>query len=149
VAVRASRRPWRQTCSGIEKVKLLLDGHIKKAAVAALQRRCPGIEVAHLADWRGGAFRTAQDADILAACFEEGRSFVSYDQRTIPGLLRRWAAEERPWAGVIFGDTDTVPANDPGAVARALAALVEETAGSDMTNSVLYLRPARVSRQRG
>jgi len=63
-------------------VKLLLDGHIKKAAVAALQRRCPGIEVAHLADWRGGVFRTAPDADILGACFEEGRSFVSCGHRS-------------------------------------------------------------------
>ena len=129
----------------MQKVKLLLDGHIKKAAVAALQRRCPGIEVAHLADWRGGVFRTAPDADILAACFEEGRSFVSYDQRTIPGLLRRWAAEERPHAGVVFGDANTVPANNPGAVARALAALAEEARGSDMTNAILHLRPPRVS----
>jgi len=124
-------------------VKLLLDGHIKKAAVTALQKRCSGLEVAHLADWRGGSFRTAQDADILAACFEEGRSFVSYDQRTIPGLLRQWAAEERPHAGVIFGDSNTVPANDPGAVAKALAALIDEVSGLDMTNAILYLRPAR------
>jgi len=145
VAIRASGWQWPQSCPEMQKVKLLLDGHIRKAAVAALQRRCPGLEVAHLADWQGGVFRTAPDADILAACFEEGRSFVSYDQRTIPGLLRRWAAEERPHAGVIFGDANTVPANHPGAVARALAALAEEARGSDMTNAILHLRPPRVS----
>ncbi len=107
------------------------------------QRQCSGIDVAHLADWRGGAYRTAEDELILTACFEEGRSLVSYDQRTIPAVLRRWATEERPHAGVIFGDINTVPANHPGAVARALAALVEECSGSDMTNAVLYLRLAR------
>lgn len=122
-------------------MKLLLDGHIKKAVVAALAGRCGGTDVVHLAEWQGGAFRTASDEDILTACFEESRSFVTYDQRTIPGLLRRWAAEERSHAGVIFGDSDSVPANDPGAVARALVALVERLSGSDLTNAILYLRP--------
>ncbi len=121
-------------------MKLLLDGHIKNTAVAALQRRCAELDVVHLSDWRGGAFRTAQDSEILAACFEEGRTFVSYDQRTIPGLLRQWAAEERPHAGVIFGDTHTVAPDKPGAVARALTVLLEQARGSDMTNLVLYLR---------
>ena len=124
-------------------MKLLLDSHIKKAAVTALERRCPELHVLHIADWRGGVFRTADDADILIACAEEGRVFVTYDQRTIPGLLRRWAAEDRSHAGVIFGDSDSVPANDPGAVAVALSALVKELGGSDMTDVVRYLRRQR------
>ena len=124
-------------------MRLLLDDHVKKATVGALQRRCPGLDVVHLAAWQAGAYRTAEDELILRACFEEGRSLVSYDQRTIPDLLRRWAAEERPHAGVIFGDSNTVPANDPGAVARALAALVQEFSSSEMINTVLYLRPPR------
>lgn len=123
-------------------MKLLLDGHIKKAAGPALERRCPGAEVVHIADWQGGLFRTAEDPDILMACFRERRVFVTYDQRTIPGLLRRWAMEERPHAGVIFGDSDSVPGNDPGAVAGALSALMEELSGADMTNIVRYLRRA-------
>jgi len=124
-------------------VRLLLDGHIKKAAVAALQRRCPDLEVVHIADWRGGSYRTAEDAAILAACFEEDRVFVTYDQRTIPGLLRNWAAEERPHAGVIFGDSNAVPADNPGAVARAIAILASELAETDTTNLVRYLRSQR------
>ncbi len=130
-------------CSESPAVKLLLDCHIPKAVRVALSRRCTGLEVAHLAEWRGGAFRAAPDADILVACFEEGRTLVTYDQRSIPGLLRCWAAEERPHAGVIIGDSNTVPANDPGAIARALSALIEETAGADLTDVILYLRPAR------
>lgn len=121
-------------------MKLLLDGHIKKAAGPALRRRCPGVEVVHIADWQGGLFRAAEDADILAACLKENRIFVTYDQRSVPGLLRRWAIEERSHAGVIFGDSDSVPANDSGAVASVLAALIQATRGSDTTNVVRYLR---------
>ena len=125
------------------QVKLLLDGHITKAAAPALQRRCPAVEVVHIADWQGGMFRTAEDADILNACYKENRIFVTYDQRTIPGLLRRWAAEERPHAGVIFGDQDSVPANDAGAVAAALWRLIEELSETDLTNVVRYLQRRR------
>jgi len=119
-------------------VKLLLDVHIKKAAVSALKRRLPSAEVVHLTDWRGGAFRSADDSEILQACFEENRVLVTYDQGTIPALLRLWAAEERPHAGVIFGDQQSVPANQSGAVSAALAKLLAEVA--EMTNVVRYLR---------
>jgi len=121
-------------------VKLLLDGHIKKAACPALQRLCPGCEAVHISDWQGGLFRTSENEDILVACFEENRVLITYDLRTVPGLLRRWAAEERSHAGVIFADSDSVPASDPGAVATALSALIQEITGSDMTNVVRYLR---------
>jgi hypothetical protein len=124
-------------------VKLLLDGHIKKAAGRTLQRRCPGIEAVHISDWQGGLFRTADDLDILMACYEENRILVTYDQRTVPGLLRRWAAAERAHAGVIFGDADSVPPSDPGAVAAALSALIQEVSGTDLTNVVRYLRRPR------
>jgi hypothetical protein len=121
-------------------VRLLLDAHIKKAAVSALEGRCPGVDAVHIADWHGGVFRTAEDPEILMTCFEEERVLVTYDQRTIPNLLRRWAAEERSHAGVIFGDSGSVPGNDPGAIAEALSALIGEVSGSDMTNVVRYLR---------
>ena len=122
-------------------MKLLLDTHVKKAVVGALRRRAPRLDVVHLADWRQGAFLDADDADILAACQAEGRVWLTYDQQTVPDLLRQWAAEERPHAGVIFGDRNTVPPNHPGAVAAALASLAAELAGTDTTNLVRYLRP--------
>ena len=69
-------------------MKLLLDSHVKKAVVGALRKRFPRLDVIHLADWHGGAFLDADDADILAACQAEGRAWLTYDQRTIPDLLR-------------------------------------------------------------
>jgi hypothetical protein len=123
-----------------EALKLLLDVHIKKAAVAALTRAVSAVDVAHIADWKAGALRTAEDREILSACAEDNRVFVTYDQRTIPGLLRTWAAEERSHAGVILGDDDSVPSNDPGAVAKALKALLAELSDTNMTNVVRHLR---------
>ena len=125
-------------------MKLLLDCHIKSAASAALEHLCPGVDIAHIADWQGGDFRAAADNDILLACSKDGRVFVTYDQRTIPGLLRRWAATEKSHAGVIFGDVDSVPPNNPGAVAAALCSWLNEiSTAADMTNIVRFLKARR------
>jgi predicted nuclease of predicted toxin-antitoxin system len=120
-------------------LKLLLDSHVKRAVVDALRVRAPGVEVVHLADWRQGALREAADADILAACQEEGRVWLTYDQQTVPDLLREWADAERPHAGVIFADRNSVPPNHAGAVAAAIARLATEVGEVDTTNLVRYL----------
>jgi len=121
-------------------VRLLLDCHISKASVRALRKKSSTIEAEHLATWREGAFLRSSDEEILLACHEERRAFVTFDQRTIPDLLRRWAAEERPHSGVIFGDENSIKPNNPGALARALAALERELAGADLVNAVRFLR---------
>ncbi len=121
-------------------MKLLLDCHIVKATLAALRKIAPSIQVEHLADWRGGAFLRADDGEILAGCYEERRAFVTFDQKTIPDLLRQWAAEERPHYGVFFGDRNTVKPNKPGAVAAAIAALVAELGDRPTANMVRFLR---------
>ena len=124
-------------------MKLLLDSHIKRAVVEALRRRAPHLEAVHLAHWRRGTFLDAADADILAACYEERRVWLTYDQQTIPDLLRQWAADERPHAGVFFADRNTVSPNDVGALAAAITELASEIGASDTTNLVRYLRPPR------
>lgn len=123
-------------------MKILLETHFAKAAMGALAKAATGIRAEHLADWHGGGFRSASDADILAQCHKERRVFVTLDQRTIPGLLRHWAAEGRDHSGVIFGDDYTVRPNSPAEVAAALAALADEIGHADTTNMVRFLRPA-------
>jgi hypothetical protein len=107
--------------------------------VAALQRPAPHLDAIHLADWQHGAFLHAGDTEILAACAAEGRVWLTYDQHTIPGLLRQWAAEDRPHGGVVFGDRNTVPPNDVKAVAVAIAHFVAEIGEADTTNLIQYL----------
>jgi hypothetical protein len=124
-------------------VRLLLDCHISKATLAALRKLSTSIEAQHLAEWRAGAFLRAADEDILTACHEEQRLFVTFDQRTIPDLLRLWAAEDRPHSGLLFGDENTVKPNNPATVAAALAALAREIGSADTTNLIRFLRPVR------
>ncbi|HEY9171194.1 MAG TPA: DUF5615 family PIN-like protein [Verrucomicrobiae bacterium] len=123
-------------------MKLLFDCHVAKATVGALRKVAPGIQAEHLAEWRGGAFLRAGDDEILAACYEEKRVFLTYDQATIADLLRQWAAEERPNSGVVFADENTVKPNIPADVAEAVAELAGEIGSSDTKNLVRYLRPA-------
>jgi hypothetical protein len=127
-------------------VRLLLDCHIAKATVQALRKNLSIFEVEHLAVWRSGAFLRASDEDILTVCLQERRAFVTFDQRTIPDLLRSWAAEQRPHSGVIFGDENTVKPSHPGAVAAALARLAKEIGDSDTTNLVRFLRSAKAGK---
>ncbi|HEV2393823.1 MAG TPA: DUF5615 family PIN-like protein [Verrucomicrobiae bacterium] len=130
-------------------MKLLLDSHVEKAIAGALQKRLRAVDVVHLADWREGSLLHAEDEDILSACYEEGRLWFTYDQQTVSDLLRQWAAEERPHAGVIFGDWSSVPPNDVRAVAAALGGLADEIGASDTTHLVRYLhrpRRGRISR---
>jgi hypothetical protein len=113
---------------------------MSKATVQASRKSFSILDAEPLADWCSGAFLRASDEDILSACHRERRAFVTYDQRTIPDLLRLWAAEQRPHSGLIFGGENTVKPNRPGAVAAALARLANEISGSDTTNLVCFLR---------
>jgi hypothetical protein len=121
-------------------VKFLLDTHIAKAAIGARAKVAPRIRAEHLAQWRGGSLRNASDAEILAACQEERRVFVTYDQGSIPGLLRHWAAEGRDHAGVIFGDENTIRPNSPAEIAAALKLMAAEIGDPDTANMVRFLR---------
>jgi len=123
-------------------VRLLFDRHVAKATVGALRKVAPGIQAEHLAQWRGGAFLRAGDDEILAACHEERRVFLTYDQATVADLLRLRAAEERPHSGVVFADEHTVKPNVPADVAFAVAALAKEIGNADTMNLVRHLRPA-------
>jgi hypothetical protein len=123
-------------------VRLLLDCHISKATVQAVRKILSSREVEHLAGWRSGAFLRASDEDILSACHQERRPFVTFDQRTIPDLLRSWAAEQRGHSGVIFGDENTVKPSHPGSMAGALARLAREIGDSDTTNLVRFFHAA-------
>jgi len=115
-------------------VKLLLDVHVAKATLGALRKAAPQIHAEHIAQWRGGTLLAADDGEILAACHTERRVFLTCDMATIPDLLRRWAAEDRPHSGVVFGDDNTVQPNSPAEVASAVAALAREIGSADTTN---------------
>lgn len=124
-------------------MKLLLDVHIGAAVAKGLVRKCPGLLVEHLRDWHEGRQLNAPDAEILQTAIAGGRTLVTYDLATIPGLLRQLAEERKHHAGVILIDDKTVPSHNVGALVSALAELVSELGGLDWTDRAQFLKRAK------
>jgi hypothetical protein len=111
------------------KVKLLLDSHVPADVARALQVRSPGLDVQHLSTWQDGAYQSATDHVLLEACWQDGRALVSKDRATLPGWIALRVADGREHAGVLFYDLERFKAHQVGALARAIAAALEETEG--------------------
>src|SRR5437773_12248245 len=124
-------------------MKLLLDAHIPAAVADALRKRLPGLDVQHLAKWRHGDLLEAEDEEVLAACAQEGRVWVTYDLATVPALLTRFAQEGRDHAGVFLADAATVPPEKVGALTAAISDLIQEIGDADTTNLARFVRRSR------
>ncbi|HWF66613.1 MAG TPA: DUF5615 family PIN-like protein [Acidobacteriaceae bacterium] len=121
-------------------LKLLLDEHISPDVAAGLRRRIPELVIRSMAEWEGGNFLGHEDSVCLRKAFAQGLTFVTYDRRTIPPLLKRWAEEARPHAGVIFVDEKTISPADIGGLVKALSGLVKETRIWNWTDRIVFLR---------
>ncbi len=120
---------------------LLLDEHVSPAVVHGLRRS--GIEAVAMREWREGWFREAADEAILVQAAAEGLVLVTYDQRTIPALLKIWAETGRSHGGVVFVDHRTIQQRDVGGLVRALAELHERSRGVAWVDRAVYLRRAQ------
>lgn len=121
-------------------LKLLLDDHISPEVVVGLRRRNPALTIRSLVEWEGGSFLGQEDSAYLQEAAVQGLTLITYDRRTIPPLLKRWAEEAHPHAGVIFVDEKTISPADIGGLVKALGALVKETRSWDWTDRVGFLR---------
>lgn len=93
-----------------------------------------------LAEWERGGFLGQDDAACLAEAARQHLTFVTYDRRTIPPLLKMWAEAGQHHAGVIFVDDKTIPPSKVGLLVRALVALAEERSRWDWHDRVCFLR---------
>jgi hypothetical protein len=121
-------------------LKLLLDEHISPGVAAGLRRRSPGLKVHSLVEWEGGNFLGQEDAVCLQEAAFQGLTFVTYDRRTIPPLLKQWTEEEHSHAGVIFVDEKTISRADIGALVKALEMLAKQTRSWNWTDRIAFLR---------
>ena len=121
-------------------LKLLLDEHISPDVAIGVRRRIRALVVRPLAEWEGGNFLGQDDAACLTQAALQGFTFVTYDRRTIPPLLKTWAEEGRHHGGVIFVDEKTISPADIGGLVLALTALAKEARKWDWTDRTCFLR---------
>ena len=121
-------------------LKLLLDEHISLAVAAGLSRRIRGVAIRSMVEWESGSFLGQEDSVCLLEAFVQGLTLVTYDRRTIPPLLKRWAEEAHSHAGMIFVDEKTISPADIGGLVKALAMLVKQAHTWDWTNRIVFLR---------
>lgn len=121
-------------------LKLLLDEHISPEVAKGVERRIRELVVHSMVEWEEGNFLGREDAVCLLEAAKQGLTLVTYDRRTIPPLLKRWAEEGRHHGGVIFVDEKTVAPSDIGELVRALSLLAGKAGKTDWTNQVYFLR---------
>lgn len=121
-------------------LRLLLDEHISPDVADGLKRRNPALIVRWMAEWESGDFLGKDDIACLSRASQQGLTVVTYDRRTIPPLLKRWAEEGRQHGGVIFVDEKTIPPSDIGGLVRAISKLFKETGKWNWTDRIYFLR---------
>jgi hypothetical protein len=121
-------------------LKLLLDEHISPDVAAGVRRRLPAIGIYALTEWQGGNFIGRDDAASLTEASKHKFTFVTYDRRTIPPLLKTWAEEGRHHAGVVFIDEKTISPADIGGLVRALVELAKMAGRWNWTDRVCFLK---------
>ena len=121
------------------KTRLLLDAHVPVDVAKALRLLRPGVDVQHVSTWQEGAYLNAGDDLLLEACWQDQRALVSKDRATLPGWIGLRVADGREHAGVLFYDLERFKAIQVGALARALAAALDQTRGR-LANRWITLR---------
>lgn len=111
------------------KNKLLLDVHVPVEVEKALRALRSGVDVQHVADWQEGTYLGAADDVLLEACWQDRRALVSKDRATLPGWIALRVADGREHAGIIFYDMERFKAQQVGALARGIAAALDQTQG--------------------
>jgi hypothetical protein len=122
-------------------LRLLSDENVSPAVAEQLATRHRRVQIVSIQAWEEGAFRGAQDADILRAARSAGLTLVTYDLRTIGTLLKDWADAGESHAGVIYVDRRTILQSDIGGLVRALAKLWDRDSDADWVDRVAFLRP--------
>jgi hypothetical protein len=118
-------------------MRLRLDTHLPLSLAGELRRR--EIDVEHLSEWHAGYLRNALDKDVLKVAVVDSRVFVTYDLRTIPSLLGKWAADGKHHSGIILIDDKTIRPDDVGALLGALLLTIKRWGDDDWKNRVIFL----------
>lgn len=120
-------------------LRLLLDEHLHTAVAEHMRRLRPACEIVSMQDWESGTFLSAPDEDILRRAAEQSLTLITYDQRTINPLLRKWADAGISHGGVIFVAKGRVFSGDVGGLLRAICRVWDNDRWLDWTNRAVYI----------
>jgi hypothetical protein len=119
--------------------KLLLDEHVSGQVAKGLRRVDRTISIQSMVEWESGSFLGRDDESCLREAATQHLTFVTYDLRTIPLLLKEWAETGQRHGGVIFVDQKTIAPSDIGGLVKALGAVAKSCREWDWTDRVLFL----------
>jgi predicted nuclease of predicted toxin-antitoxin system len=115
---------------------LLLDSHLAHALAAALRRL--GFDADHVAHWRGGSLRDADDVSLMRAATHSGRILVTRDTATLPTSAFALISDGEKVSGVMV-ISSRIRADDVSAQRTAIqAVLAHRPAAGDWQDVVVY-----------
>jgi hypothetical protein len=121
-------------------LRYLLDEHISPRVATQISKNHMGIVIFSLQQWHAGAFLQVDDALLLRAAVQEGLTLVTYDRRTMPGLLFDWGQAVIVHGGVVFIDGRSIAQKDVGGLVKALIAFWSAHNHVDWHNRLGYLK---------
>ncbi len=122
---------------------LLTDELITYVVAEQVKAKRPDVEITSVYVWQGGAYTGIPDENLLNAAATEGRTLITYDQKTISPILSAWGYIGQDHAGIIFVDELSIRQRDIGGLVLAIIALWDETKEWEWKNVISFLRPVR------
>jgi hypothetical protein len=120
-------------------LRFLLDEHISPDVCSIVRSRRSSIGIESIHEWRDGSLRGKDDDYVLRVAAESGYALVTYDLRTLPPLLREWAARGQRHQGVVFIDELTCRSQDAAGIATALIRVWDGMSDFDWTDRVAFV----------
>lgn len=117
-------------------MRLALDHHYSPLIAGELRTRGHDAVAAIEREWH-----YLSDEELLAACAAERRALVTNNVADFMAIIRAWAAQGRPHAGVIFTSDRTMPRTRAtiGQYVAALSELHEKHSDGDFTDRVHWI----------
>jgi len=117
----------------------LLDENISPVIAEQVRLKDESVQIYSVHSLRDGQFLSLGDALILATAFVDNLTLITFDLRTIMPIVRDWAEEGRPHAGVVFIDDKSIAGDDFGSLVRAVLRAWSLLRESDFTDGVMFL----------